>query len=64
VAVASPPSASARPFEAWIAADPARGGLRVLITGPQGFERSVAFKCDEAVAAITTDERVRETKGG
>jgi hypothetical protein len=31
-----------------IAADPFRGGVQVLITGPQGFERTVAFARDEA----------------
>ena len=31
------------PYEAWIAADPFRGDVRVIITGPQGFERYVAF---------------------
>jgi hypothetical protein len=25
------------PHEAWIAADPFKGGFRVLITGPHGF---------------------------
>ena len=25
----------AQPYEGWIAADPFRGGVRVLITGPQ-----------------------------
>ena len=30
-----------QPYEAWIAADPLRGGVRVLITGPQGFDRTV-----------------------
>jgi hypothetical protein len=33
----------AAPYEAWIAADPFRGGVRVLITGPQGFERTVSI---------------------
>jgi hypothetical protein len=45
--------------EAWIAADPFRGGMRVLITGPQGFERVVQFDADEQPAEIT--RRVRET---
>ena len=31
----------AQPYEGWIVADPFRGGVRVLITGPQGFERTV-----------------------
>ena len=47
-AVAAGGAHVAQPFEAWIAADPSRGGLRVLITGPRGFERTVAFALDEA----------------
>jgi hypothetical protein len=47
------------PHEAWIAADPFKGGFRVLITDPQGFERTVLFALDEDPAVIT--ERVRET---
>ena len=46
-------------YEGWIAADPFRGGVRVLITGPQGFERTVMFDLDEDAAVIT--ERVRAT---
>jgi hypothetical protein len=46
-------------YEAWIAVDPFRGGMRVLITGPQGFERVVQFDADEPPAEIT--RRVRET---
>ena len=49
----------AQPYEGWIATDPFRGGVRVLITGPQGFERTVTFAIDEAPATIT--EHVRET---
>jgi hypothetical protein len=49
----------AQPYEGWIAADPFRGGVRVLITGPQGFERMVTFALDEAPATIT--QRVRES---
>ena len=45
--------------EAWIAADPFKGGFRVLITGPQGFERTVVFALDDEPAEIA--ERVRET---
>jgi hypothetical protein len=52
----------AEPYEGWIAADPFRGGVRVLITGPLGFERTVMFARDEASATIT--ERVRETIEG
>jgi hypothetical protein len=47
------------PHEAWIAADPFRGGFRVLITGPNGFERAVVFALDEDPAEIK--ERVRAT---
>jgi hypothetical protein len=32
--------------------DPFRGGVRVLITGPQGFERSVVFAIDEDAIVI------------
>ena len=47
------------PHEAWIAADPFKGGFRVLITGPQGFERTVVFALDDDPAVIA--ERVPET---
>ena len=47
------------PYAAWIAADPFKGCVRVLITGPQGFERSVQFAVDEEQAEIT--RRVRDT---
>jgi hypothetical protein len=50
------------PHEAWIAADPFNGGFRILITGPNGFERSVTFKMDDDAAVIA--ERVRETLDG
>jgi hypothetical protein len=46
-------------YEGWIAADPFHGGVRVVITGPEGFERAVLFAFDEDPAVIT--ERVRET---
>ena len=36
-----------------------KGGFRVLITGPHGFERAVAFAIDDDPAVIA--ERVRET---
>ena len=45
--------------EAWIAADPFRGGLKVLITGPNGFERTVLFAANDDPAVIS--ERIRET---
>jgi hypothetical protein len=49
----------AQPFEAWIAADPLRGGVRVLITGPEGFDRTVTFDVADDPAVIA--ERIRET---
>lgn len=47
------------PYEAWIAADPFRGGFKVLITGPHGFERTVTCAMADDPAVIA--ERVRET---
>jgi len=47
-------------YEAWIAADPFRGGVR--ITGPQGFERKLAFVIDENASEIS--RRVRESIDG
>src|SRR5580704_8393033 len=35
------------PYEGWIAADPFKGGFRVLITGGNGFERTVTFAIDD-----------------
>ena len=35
------------PYEGWIAADPFRDGVRVVITGPQGFERTVLFALEK-----------------
>ena len=49
----------AGPHEAWIAADPFRGGFKVLITGPHGFERTVLFAANDDRAVIS--ERIRET---
>jgi hypothetical protein len=46
------------PYEGWITADP-RGGVRVTITGANGFDRTVAFAVDAEPAAIT--EMVRAT---
>ena len=45
------------PHEAWIAADPLRGGFKVLVTGPHGFERAIYFTQDEAPAVITAHVR-------
>ena len=42
------------PHEAWIAADPFRGGVRLPITGAHGFQREVAFATDEEPAVITS----------
>ena len=39
------------PHEAWIAVDP-RGMVRVLITGPDSFDRSVGFAPDEDAGVI------------
>ena len=47
------------PHEAWISADPFKGGFRVLVTGPKGFERTVVFALDDDPAMIA--QRVRET---
>jgi hypothetical protein len=47
------------PHEAWIAADPFKAGFRILITGPQEFERTVIFATDDDPAEIA--ERVCET---
>jgi hypothetical protein len=43
---------SSGPHEAWIATDPFEGGFRVLITGPQGFDRTVVFALDDDSAEI------------
>ena len=48
-----------QPHEAWIAADPFSGGVRALITGPQGFDRTVVFDLAEDLAVIM--QRIRET---
>jgi hypothetical protein len=34
------------PYEGWIAADPRGIGVRVTITGANGFDRTVAFAAD------------------
>jgi hypothetical protein len=46
------------PHEAWIASDPFKGGFRLLITGPQAFERTLVLAFDDDPAVIA--ERVRE----
>jgi hypothetical protein len=46
-------------YEAWITTDPFHGGVKVLITGPLGFERTVQFAIDQEPFEIT--ERVRAT---
>jgi hypothetical protein len=40
-------------YEGWIAADPFRGEVQVVITRPQGFERTVLFALNENPAVIT-----------
>jgi hypothetical protein len=47
------------PHEAWITADPFKGGFRVIITGTQGFERIIVFAIDDDPAVVA--ERVRQT---
>jgi hypothetical protein len=42
-----------------VAADLFSGGVRVIMTGPHGFERTIRFATDEDPASIT--ERVRAT---
>jgi hypothetical protein len=59
VAVVSGGKQTSGPHEAWIAADPFRGGVKVLITGPHGWERTVTFALDDDPVLIA--ERVRET---
>jgi hypothetical protein len=54
-----PVAHTSKDYEAWIMADPFRGGFQVLIAGPQGFQRAAAFALDEDPATIK--ERVRET---
>ena len=49
----------AGPHEAWIAADPFRGGFKVLTTGPHGLERIARFATDDESVVIS--ERIRET---
>ena len=41
------------PYEGWIATDPFRGGVRLLITGAHGFQREVRFAMDEEPGVIT-----------
>jgi hypothetical protein len=47
------------PHEAWIAADVFKGGVKVVITGPHEFQRTVMFALDEDPAVRV--EWVRET---
>ena len=47
------------PHEAWITADPFRGGYKIVVTGPHGFERVVTCALDDDPAVVA--ERVRET---
>jgi hypothetical protein len=47
------------PHEAFIAADPFRAGVKVLMTGAHGLERMVTFALEEDPVLIA--ERVRET---
>jgi hypothetical protein len=45
------------PHEAWIAADPLRGGFKVLVTGPHGLERAIYFAGDEDPGVVTAHVR-------
>jgi hypothetical protein len=47
-------------FEAWISTDPLRGDIRVIITGPHGFERRVSFAIDEEPIAFSGNSVSRE----
>ena len=47
------------PHEAWIAVDVFRGGVKVRITVPHGYERTVTLALDDDPAVIA--KRVRET---
>jgi hypothetical protein len=49
----------AQSYEGLDCRGPFRGGVRVLITGPHGFEGPVAFARDEAPTTIM--QRFRET---
>jgi hypothetical protein len=51
-----------QPYEAWIAANIPRGAVRVMITGPDGFDRTVTFDLAEEPAVIM--QRIRETMEG
>lgn len=44
-------------YEGWIATDPFRGDVRVIITGPHGFERPAALSVDEDSSEITRQVR-------
>jgi hypothetical protein len=46
-------------YEAWIATDPFKGDVRVILTGLEGFERRVTFAVDEEPPEIT--RRVKAT---
>ena len=61
-AVKSAEKSVSGPYEAWISTDQRRGTVRVLITGPEGFERVASFAMDEDPVEIK--ERVRQTLEG
>jgi hypothetical protein len=46
------------PYEGWIAADPFKGGFRVLTTGGNGFEHTLTFAVNEDPVVIA--ERARD----
>jgi hypothetical protein len=47
----------------WIAADPFNGRIRVLITGPQGFERTVTFAIEDVPLSDRRSACGRPRKG-
>jgi hypothetical protein len=53
---------TSKTYEAWITADPFRGGVKVLITGPQGFERAALFALDGVCDDQGTS--ARDNRGG
>ena len=53
-------------YEAWIAADPFRGGVRVLLTGPSGFERRLfeCPRCDHVETSVIASDPLKSKVAG